>query len=74
MSIADKAFQLASEVLANGEKSAANSFGVEGTNDEVVVLVVRQRKGVVKLSEWSQRVQFQGSGAPCTYCNGTGRG
>jgi len=70
----DEALLKAAQALvSSGKTDAEKRFDIENTNEEVVIRVVRRRKGgPVTLTE-KTAVSFFGSGNVCTSCGGTGR-
>ncbi len=74
-----KEFQAVAESLANsGQLEAEEVFSITGSEDKIVVRVVRTsrvRKLNDRLDEGIGKVgvSFFGSGTTCTACGGTGR-
>lgn len=76
MALNDKASELAKELLNSAQISHEQTFQLrDNPSEEIVVLVVRRAKRTKtgSLTEWSQRIQMQGSGLPCDKCGGSGR-
>ena len=72
---ATKALALAQDFLNSGATSDEERFSIPGTNDEVVILIVRNSKTRVKLggNVGGWQVSPYGSGSVCPNCSGTGR-